>query len=182
MVGWSVVTGRMVGHVGFPAATKKEPSPTTSLIPVSLTLHCKVKRDRIFLYACRPDHGRRFFKALHVSESMYFYFLIVEFINTALLSVILHCIMSCGFNYNKNFLTKRLFWQNVEIMTKDEIARQAHCCKCFSHRRPALSSWLLQMKGVYDKLRLEAVGNIVIPQCVALPEQVMAAAHQDQFA
>lgn len=77
---------------------------------------------------------------------------------------------------------KKVFWQNVEIMTKDEIARQAHFCKHFSHRRPALSSWLLQKKGVYDTLRLNAVGNIVIPQCAALAVQVMAAAHQDQFA
>lgn len=45
----------------------------------------------------------RFFKALHVSESMYFYFLIVEFIN------ILHCIMSCGFTYSheKSVLAER---------------------------------------------------------------------------
>ena len=97
---------------------------------------------------------------------------------TDLFSVILHCIK---FPILFDFLMKISFWQNLQIMTKEEIKRQANFCQHFSHRRPPLTSWLLNTKGAYDKLRLEAVGNIVIPRCAALAMQIMAAAHKQQF-
>lgn len=66
-------------------------------------------------------------------------------------------------------------WQGVKIMTDEEIEDQANKCLLMASG-PCPSTWLSKQQSQSDKIRLTAVGNVVIPKCAALAMHILARA------
>ena len=70
----------------------------------------------------------------------------------------------------------------MRVMTLEQMQFEAHQYHFFGERKPLLQDWLVQSQSEEDKMRLKAVGNIVIPRCARLAAHIMAHAHIAQFA
>jgi hypothetical protein len=67
--------------------------------------------------------------------------------------------------------------QDVRVLTLEKMIREAHECHHFGKHRPPLHEWFVKNPSESDRMRLKAVGNIVIPRCARLAAHIMAHAH-----
>lgn len=142
LVKWCVVSGQMAG---FHACSSADCCNGASSVDY---YGLKVKRERVFILACKEDRACTLFEAGYLRFTFRFH---------------THCVLPSHLQ----------FWQGIDVMSSAEIEAEAHKCHHF-RAKPRLSTWLTNDRRPDDVSRLRACGNIVIPQMAQVAVSLLA--------
>lgn len=137
----------------------------------------KVKRDRIFIYAGKMGLGTSLFQAISQIEWDFIGFVSKRLSIWVLLFVTAVFQLQFDIELKSNIISSLSPCQDVRVLTLEKMIREAHECHHFGKHRPPLHEWLVKNQSESDRMRLKAVGNIVIPRCARLAAHIMAHAH-----